>query len=63
MGEPTCHLQHFPIPISDFLFSGRVAAGGRNWEGFGADPFLSGAATAASITGYQASGVIATVKH
>ncbi|KAJ7778037.1 glycoside hydrolase, partial [Mycena maculata] len=46
MGEPTC----------------LVAAGGRNWEGFGADPFLSGAATAASIKGYQASGVIATVK-
>ncbi|KAJ7714763.1 glycosyl hydrolase family 3 N terminal domain-containing protein [Mycena maculata] len=52
-----------PIPISDSLFSGRVTADGRNWKGFGADPFLSGAAAAASITGYQSSGVIATVKH
>ncbi|KAJ7820193.1 hypothetical protein B0H13DRAFT_1661044, partial [Mycena leptocephala] len=35
---------------------------GRNWEGFGADPFLSGVATAATITGIQSNGVIATVK-
>ncbi|KAJ6525782.1 family 3 glycoside hydrolase, partial [Mycena vulgaris] len=36
---------------------------GRNWEGFGADPFLAGVATAATITGYQGEGVIACVKH
>ncbi|KAJ7611229.1 glycoside hydrolase superfamily [Roridomyces roridus] len=37
----------------------RVAAAGRNWEAFGADPFLAGVATAASIEGYQSAGVIA----
>ncbi|KAJ7054141.1 beta glucosidase precursor [Mycena amicta] len=42
---------------------GRVAAGGRNWEGFGADPYLAGVATAATIVGMQDVGVIATVKH
>ncbi|KAJ6459974.1 glycoside hydrolase superfamily [Mycena sanguinolenta] len=41
----------------------RQPAAGRNWEGFGADPFLSGAATVATIEGYQSVGVIATVKH
>ncbi|KAJ7720754.1 beta-glucosidase [Mycena maculata] len=51
------------VALGPMTNMGRVAAGGRNWEGFGADPFLSGAATAASITGYQSSGVIATVKH
>ncbi|KAJ6552620.1 glycoside hydrolase superfamily [Mycena vulgaris] len=40
-----------------------MAAAGRNWEGFGADPFLSGVATAATINGIQSNGVIATVKH
>ncbi|KAJ6529216.1 glycoside hydrolase superfamily [Mycena capillaripes] len=42
---------------------GRQAAAGRNWEGFGGDPFLAGAATATTIEGYQSVGVIATVKH
>ncbi|KAJ7861767.1 glycoside hydrolase superfamily [Mycena leptocephala] len=51
------------IALGPMTNMGRVAAGGRNWEGWGADPFLSGAATAASITGMQSTGVIATVKH
>ncbi|KAF7344682.1 Beta-glucosidase [Mycena venus] len=42
---------------------GRQAAAGRNWEGFGGDPFLAGAATAVTVEGYQSVGVIATVKH
>ncbi|KAJ7678744.1 glycoside hydrolase superfamily [Mycena olivaceomarginata] len=42
---------------------GRQAAAGRNWEGFGADPFLSGVATVATINGIQKNGVVATVKH
>ncbi|KAJ7477444.1 glycoside hydrolase superfamily [Mycena latifolia] len=42
---------------------GRQAAAGRNWEGFGGDPFLAGGATAVTIEGYQSVGVIATVKH
>lgn len=42
---------------------GRVAAGGRNWEGFGGDPYLSGIATAETVKGYQDMGVISCVKH
>ncbi|KZV87575.1 beta glucosidase precursor [Exidia glandulosa HHB12029] len=42
---------------------GRVAAGGRNWEGFGVDPYLSGIATAETVKGIQDVGVIACAKH
>ncbi|KAI1500040.1 glycoside hydrolase family 3 protein [Biscogniauxia marginata] len=42
---------------------GRMPAGGRNWEGFGADPYLQGAAAAQSIKGIQDEGVMATIKH
>ncbi|KAI6838998.1 glycoside hydrolase family 3 protein [Hortaea werneckii] len=42
---------------------GRLPAGGRNWEGFGADPVLQGVAAAQTIKGIQESGVIATAKH
>jgi beta-glucosidase-like glycosyl hydrolase len=42
---------------------GRMPAGGRNWEGFGADPYLQGIAAAQSIKGIQDEGVMATVKH
>ncbi|EMC94844.1 glycoside hydrolase family 3 protein [Baudoinia panamericana UAMH 10762] len=42
---------------------GRLPAGGRNWEGFGADPVLQGIAAARTIQGIQAEGVIATAKH
>jgi beta-glucosidase len=42
---------------------GRLPAGGRNWEGFGADPVLQGIAAAQTIKGIQDEGVIATAKH
>ncbi len=42
---------------------GRMPAGGRNWEGFGADPYLQGVAGAQAIRGIQDRGVMATVKH
>lgn len=42
---------------------GRTPAGGRNWEGFGADPYLQGIAAAQSIKGIQDEGVMATIKH
>ncbi|KAJ7104861.1 glycoside hydrolase, partial [Mycena epipterygia] len=35
----------------------RQAAAGRSWENFGADPFLAGAASVATINGYQGVGV------
>lgn len=42
---------------------GRNAAGGRNWEGFGADPYLQGLGAALTIAGIQDVGLIATAKH
>jgi beta-glucosidase len=42
---------------------GRVAQGGRNWEGFGADPFLAGEAAYETILGLQQAGVQACAKH
>jgi beta-glucosidase len=41
---------------------GRVARGGRNWEGFSADPYLSGVLASETIQGVQAKGVITSVK-
>lgn len=40
-----------------------MAQGGRNWEGFGADPFLSGEGAYETILGMQAGGVQACAKH
>jgi len=51
------------VALGPMTNMGRQAAAGRNWEGFGGDPFLSGVATAATIEGMQSVGVIATVKH
>lgn len=42
---------------------GRMPAGGRTWEGFGADPYLQGIAGAETIKGIQDQGVMATIKH
>jgi beta-glucosidase len=39
-----------------------VAEGGRNWEGFGADPYLAGKLGAVTIQGLQKS-IIACIKH
>ena len=49
------------LPVGGPL--GRVARGGRNWEGFGADPYLSSAGMGAVTTGLQSQGVIAQLKH
>lgn len=42
---------------------GRSPEGGRNWEGFSPDPWLSGQAAAQTIYGMQSAGVMATLKH
>ncbi|KAK4192210.1 putative beta-glucosidase A [Podospora australis] len=42
---------------------GRVPQGGRNWEGFSPDPYLTGVAMAETIGGIQSRGVIACAKH
>ncbi|KAF1995495.1 glycoside hydrolase family 3 protein [Amniculicola lignicola CBS 123094] len=42
---------------------GKVATGGRNWEGFGPDPYLTGIAMAETVKGMQEAGVQACAKH
>ncbi|UJR34257.1 hypothetical protein I4U23_021661 [Adineta vaga] len=41
----------------------RNALHGRNWEGFGADPYLSGENSFYYVQGIQDQGVVATAKH
>ncbi|CAF1076326.1 unnamed protein product [Rotaria sordida] len=41
----------------------RNALHGRNWEGFGADPYLSGENSYYYVKGLQDQGVVATAKH
>ncbi|ETI28307.1 hypothetical protein G647_00756 [Cladophialophora carrionii CBS 160.54] len=42
---------------------GRHPEGGRNWEGFSPDPYLTGALIAPTIQGIQSQGVMACTKH
>jgi len=42
---------------------GMFPEGGRNWEGFGPDPYLAGVSTAETVKGIQEGGVVACVKH
>ncbi|KAK1981377.1 glycosyl hydrolase family 3 N terminal domain-containing protein [Colletotrichum cereale] len=42
---------------------GKIPNAGRNWEGFGPDPYLMGIATKETIEGMQSAGVQATAKH
>ncbi|WQF85900.1 Putative glycoside hydrolase, family 3, glycoside hydrolase family 3 domain, immunoglobulin [Colletotrichum destructivum] len=42
---------------------GRQPLGGRNWEGFSVDPYLTGVAMQLTIEGMQAAGVQACAKH
>jgi beta-glucosidase-like glycosyl hydrolase len=42
---------------------GRVPQGGRNWEGFGPDPFLAGVGAYETILGMQSAGVQTCAKH
>ncbi|OJJ87957.1 glycoside hydrolase family 3 protein, partial [Aspergillus glaucus CBS 516.65] len=41
---------------------GRVATGGRNWEGFSSDPYLTGELGAETVKGIQSAGVSASTK-
>ncbi|QRV76732.1 glycoside hydrolase family 3 protein [Ceratobasidium sp. AG-Ba] len=51
------------VALSPAMNIARVPAAGRNWEGFGGDPYLSGEAAYASIVGIQSQGVQACAKH
>ena len=42
---------------------GRVATGGRNFEGFSDDPYLGGALVYETVTGIQSQGVGVSTKH
>ncbi|KAF2424833.1 glycoside hydrolase family 3 protein [Tothia fuscella] len=42
---------------------GKIPGGGRNWEGFSPDPYLTGIAMQETILGMQAGGVQANAKH
>ena len=42
---------------------GKIPNAGRNWEGFAADPYLTGIAMAQTIQGIQAAGAQACAKH
>ena len=42
---------------------GRTPEGGRNWEGFSPDPYLTGVAIAETIKGVQDAGIVACAKH
>ena len=42
---------------------GRIPEGGRNWEGFAADPVLTGVAMFETIQGMQDNGIVASAKH
>ncbi|KAG2356919.1 glycoside hydrolase family 3 protein [Suillus spraguei] len=51
------------IALGPMMNIGRISQGGRNWEGFGADPFLTGESAYETILGLQNGGVQATAKH
>ncbi|KAI0319664.1 beta-glucosidase [Amylostereum chailletii] len=51
------------IALGPMMNLGRIAQGGRNWEGFGADPYLAGEAAFETILGLQSAGVQACAKH
>lgn len=42
---------------------GRFPEGGRNWEGFSPDPYLSGELVAETVKGIQDNSIVATAKH
>ncbi|KAH9028191.1 beta-glucosidase [Lactarius pseudohatsudake] len=51
------------IALGPMMNMGRIAQGGRNWEGFGADPFLASVGAYETILGMQSAGVQACAKH
>ncbi|KAK7681535.1 hypothetical protein QCA50_015267 [Cerrena zonata] len=51
------------VALGPMMNLARVPQGGRNWEGFGADPFLTGEAVYETVLGMQHGGVQACAKH
>jgi beta-glucosidase len=42
---------------------GRVVTGGRNWESFSVDPYLTGQLAYETVSGVQEVGVVTSTKH
>ncbi|KAK0233415.1 glycoside hydrolase family 3 protein [Armillaria fumosa] len=51
------------VALGPMMNTMRAPAAGRNWEGFGGDPFLSGEGAYETVMGVQSTGVQATAKH
>jgi beta-glucosidase len=51
------------IQLGPMMNLARTPAGGRNFEGFGEDPFLSAELAARDVLGIQSQKVVATAKH
>lgn len=51
------------VALAPMMNLARVPAAGRNWEGFSADPFLTGVAASTTVKGLQDNGVAACAKH
>ncbi|HTX93115.1 MAG TPA: glycoside hydrolase family 3 C-terminal domain-containing protein, partial [Anaerolineales bacterium] len=51
------------VQLAPMMNIDRVPMAGRNFEGFGEDPYLSAQMAAADVRGIQSTGVIATAKH
>lgn len=56
-----CGVHVLLSPVAGAL--GKIPQGGRNWEGFGPDPYLTGIGMQVTIEGMQEVGVQATAKH
>ncbi|KZS95892.1 glycoside hydrolase family 3 protein [Sistotremastrum niveocremeum HHB9708] len=51
------------VALGPMMNLARAPAAGRNWEGFGADPYLSGEGAYQTVQGVQSVGVQACAKH
>ncbi|KAK0208537.1 glycoside hydrolase family 3 protein [Desarmillaria ectypa] len=51
------------VVLGPMMNTMRAPAAGRNWEGFGGDPYLSGEGAYETVMGIQSTGVQANAKH